>query len=128
MREERGVFLSLLWSFTDLWLLFVFPFFLNSFFFFAFPELTQQHIDGRAALMKELNIDQDYARDDYDDEEDGGYGKEGAKLFVCGQPMFKMHPLFFDRVVHEILLRNNNSHIVIVGGEYGEWDQIMARR
>jgi hypothetical protein len=105
-----------------------FLFSLISFFFLAFPELTQQHIDGRAALMKELNIDQDYARGDYDDEEDGGYGNEGAKLFVCGQPMFKMHPLFFDRVVHEILLRNNNSHIVIVGGEYGEWDQIMARR
>ena len=128
MREERGVFFLCCGLSLTCGCCLFFLFSLIPSFFFAFPELTQQHIDGRAALMKELNIDQDYARGDYDDEEDGGYGKEGAKLFVCGQPMFKMHPLFFDRVVHEILLRNNNSHIVIVGGEYGEWDQIMARR
>ena len=51
-----------------------------------------------------------------------------VKLFVCGQPMFKMHPMFFDRVVKKILDRDIDSHVILLRGEFDQWTTSMADR
>ena len=51
-----------------------------------------------------------------------------AKIFVCGQPMFKLHPTFFDAVVKEIIHRDVHSHVVLLRGEYDDWTTMLADR
>lgn len=84
--------------------------------------LIHQHTVGRQVLLKKLKLDQQSQSGQAD------YDEKNVKLFVCGQSMFKMHPLFFDRVVHEILQRDNYSHVILLGGEYRDWDELMANR
>jgi predicted O-linked N-acetylglucosamine transferase (SPINDLY family) len=58
----------------------------------------------------------------------GSETRTSAILFVCGQPMFKLHPTFFDAVVKEIIRRDVHSHVILLRGEFNDWTTILAER
>jgi len=54
---------------------------------------------------------------------------ENAHLYGCPQTLFKLHP-DFDKVLAEILKRDSDGYIVLIGGEGKEkyWSEILKER
>ena len=91
-------------------------FYLTSTFIRWVKNVKKLHQRERIKLMNEIHIDPN------------DINNANVKLFVCGQPMFKMHPMFFDRVVKKILDRDIDSHVILLRGEFDQWTTSMADR
>lgn len=52
---------------------------------------------------------------------------KGSKLYVCPQTLFKIHP-DFDQVLEQILIRDENAHLVFISGNSKKWDQKLMSR
>ena len=81
------------------------------------------HIKSKAALLHELDI-LDIGTEPQDKDARAmalkaaarivGSTMEKKRIYFCGQPSFKLHPLFFDRAVAEILRRDPGAHVVLL--------------
>ena len=49
-------------------------------------------------------------------------------LYICGQPHFKLHPSFFDRVIAEILLRDSSAYFVLLRDNLDDITERTAER
>jgi predicted O-linked N-acetylglucosamine transferase (SPINDLY family) len=52
---------------------------------------------------------------------------EDARLYVCGQSLFKFHPEF-DEILAEILRRDPQGRLVMIEGKIAHWGRLLRRR
>ncbi|MEI6521518.1 MAG: hypothetical protein WCO98_16000 [bacterium] len=55
------------------------------------------------------------------------YLPEGKKIYTCPQSIFKFHP-HFDEALGQLLLRDENAILVIIGGGNTEWFKPLTER
>ncbi len=95
------------------------------------------HLKSKAALLHELDI-LDIGSEPQDEEvramalkaaaRDVGSTMEKTRIYFCGQPSFKLHPLFFDRAVAEILRRDPGAHVVLLQDRLRDITTALADR